>query len=95
MGACLSWRGEREGKISVLKGLIQDSAALGLIKFHSHSSRLHSPYHSSSSPDPPHTAACCHFAAKQQAGHTPPSLDPFPPASFPLQTTQARAVVLV
>lgn len=67
----LSWRGEREGKVSVLKGLIWGSAALALIKFHSHCSRLHSLYHSSSAPTPPCSTAHCHFAAKQQAGRTP------------------------
>lgn len=71
-GKCNRWElSQREGreKVSVLKGFTGDSAALALIKCYSHSSRLHSPYHSFSSAAAPHAAACCHSAAKQHAGH--------------------------
>lgn len=92
-GKCNRWElSQREGreKVSALTGFTGDSAALALIKCYSHSSSLHSPYHSFSSAVAPHTAACCHSAAKQQAGHAHCLLFPQPPALFPLQTTQSE-----
>lgn len=86
MGNFLSECGEGR-RVSVLRA---STAALVFVKFHSHSSRLHSPYHSSPSPAPAHASACCHF------GCDTPILSPsHPPASFPLQTTQAGAEVFV